>query len=69
MPAGEVSTAPIEVTANGVIVIDAMDDYAKIARIFKTVMNSRNVAEFGVGINPKAKLIGNNVKFSLAGRW
>jgi len=80
LPAGEVSFSPLEKTANGVIVIDSMEDYAKpgtsvvvkdgnaihisddkckLAKTFKTVKNARNIAELGIGTNPKAKIIGN----------
>ena len=80
LPAGEVSFARLENTANGVIVIDSMEDYAKpgtnvlvkdgkavsisdknckLAKTFESVKNSRNIAELGIGTNPKAKLIGN----------
>ena len=79
LPAGEVGVAPVEGTANGTIVIDSMEDYAKsgtivkirngnafyisdnkckLAKIFKVVKSSKNVAEFGIGTNPNAKLIG-----------
>ena len=80
LPAGEVSFSPLEDTANGVIVIDSMEDYAKpgtsvlvkdgkaisisdknckLAKVFDSVKNSRNIAELGIGTNPKARLIGN----------
>ncbi|MBN2203340.1 MAG: aminopeptidase [Candidatus Aenigmarchaeota archaeon] len=83
LPAGEVCLAPVEGTANGIVVIDSLKDlktvYAKpktkvvvrngkavdisdnrckLGRIFKTVRNATNIAEFGIGINPKAKVIG-----------
>jgi leucyl aminopeptidase (aminopeptidase T) len=79
LPAGEVSFSPVEGSANGIIVIDSMEDYVKpgtkvlvfnglvfgisdhdckLAKIFEKVKNSRNIAEFGIGINKKAKLIG-----------
>jgi leucyl aminopeptidase (aminopeptidase T) len=78
LPAGEVSLSPVENTANGILVIDSMEEYAKsgtkvlilnglavdisdkgckLAKIFNTVKNSRNVAEFGIGMNKKAKII------------
>lgn len=84
LPAGEVSLAPVEGTANGIIVIDSMrddkevfatrgtavtvkkglateisDKKYKLAKYFLTIKNSRNIAELGIGTNPKAKLIGN----------
>jgi len=80
MPSGEVSTSPKEGTANGMIVINSMEDFvkpntivyvekgkaidisdkkSKLAKIFKKVKNSTNIAEFGIGLNPKAKIIGN----------
>ncbi len=80
LPSGEISVSPKEGTANGIVVIDSMEDYVKpktvvyiengkaagindkrsdLAKIFKTVKNSTNVAEFGIGLNPKAKIIGN----------
>src|SRR3972149_9847149 len=34
------------------------DHNSKLAKIFSTVKNSRNIAELGIGINKKAKLIG-----------
>lgn len=79
LPAGEVSFSPLEGSANGSIVIDSMEDYAKprtavfvlrgsavsisdekckLAKAFRTIKNSRNIAELGIGINKKAKLIG-----------
>lgn len=39
--------------------VDISDKKCKLAKIFKTVRNSRNVAEFGIGTNYKAKVIGN----------
>ena len=84
IPAGEVFIAPLEKTANGVIVIDEFvhekeiyagkgtkifvekgeavkisDGGCKIAEYFKSIKNARNIAEFGIGTNDKAKLIGN----------
>src|SRR3989344_5528915 len=79
LPAGEVSFSPVEGSANGIIVINSMEDYAKpgtkvlafngiaisisdynskLAKVFKTIENSTNIAELGIGINKKAKLIG-----------
>ncbi|MFH1473766.1 MAG: aminopeptidase [Candidatus Aenigmatarchaeota archaeon] len=79
MPSGEISLSPVEGTANGVIVINSMFDYAKnktvvhvkngkafdisdkkckLAKIFSTVKNSTNIAELGIGLNKKAKIIG-----------
>ena len=31
----------------------------ELSKIFKNIKNSKNIAEFGIGTNPKAKLIGN----------
>jgi leucyl aminopeptidase (aminopeptidase T) len=80
MPSGEVSTSPKEGTANGIIVINSMENFvkpnttvyvekgravgitdkkSKLSKIFKKVKNSINIAEFGIGLNPKAKIIGN----------
>jgi len=80
LPAGEVCLAPIEKTANGVIIVNSMEDYAKngtmiivrngnvidisdkkckLSKIFQTVENSRNIAEFGIGTNNRAKIIKN----------
>ena len=84
IPAGEVFIAPLEGTANGVIVIDEFvhekevyakkgvkifiekgeavkmsDERCKIAGYFKKIKNARNIAEFGIGTNEKAKIIGN----------
>jgi leucyl aminopeptidase (aminopeptidase T) len=79
LPAGEVATAPVERTSQGVLVIDKMayygdnikwtvkDGYAeKIERseILEKAVNeighdARNIAEIGIGTNPKAGIIGN----------
>jgi leucyl aminopeptidase (aminopeptidase T) len=79
LPAGEISLSPVEGTAEGVIVIDSMEDYVKkktvvhvrkgraydisdkkckLAKIFSTIKNSTNIAELGIGLNKKAKVIG-----------
>ncbi len=47
------------VKVRGGLAYDVSDTTCKLAKIFNTVKNSRNVAEFGIGINPKARLIGN----------
>lgn len=39
--------------------VDTNDKKSKLAKIFAKVKNSTNVAEFGIGLNPKAKIIGN----------
>ena len=39
--------------------VDIIDKKSKLAKIFKKVKNSTNIAEFGIGLNPKAKIIGN----------
>lgn len=84
LPAGEVFIAPLESTANGVIVVDKFendgeifakigtkitvkngkavdvsDKRSKIAKLFGKIENGTNVAEFAIGTNSKAKLIGN----------
>ncbi len=84
LPAGEVFVAPIEESANGILVIDSMKSagvtYARkgtkieirngkavgisnkqcrLARVFRRVKNAGFLCEFGIGINPKAKVIGN----------
>jgi leucyl aminopeptidase (aminopeptidase T) len=79
LPSGEISLSPVEGTAEGVIVIDSMEDYVKrktavhvmkgkaydisdkkckLAKIFSTIKNSTNIAELGIGLNKKAKVIG-----------
>ena len=84
LPAGEVFIAPLEGSANGVIVVDAFvnegEEYCrKDARIminkglavdcddkesllnkyFKSIKNAMNIAEFGIGTNYQARVIGN----------
>ncbi len=84
LPGGEVFIAPLEGTANGIIVtdrfeheeeifapqgtrimikegnvIDISDKKCRIANLFKEIKNSTNIAEFGIGTNYRAKLIGN----------
>ena len=79
LPAGEVSLAPREKTAQGTMVIDIMEDIAKpktrvtinkghaieVAgdNVFRdklfSLKNATNIAEFGIGINPKAKIVGD----------
>lgn len=39
--------------------IDINDKKSKLSKIFKKVKNATNIAEFGIGLNPKAKIIGN----------
>jgi len=39
--------------------VDINDKKCKLAKIFRKVKNSTNVAEFGIGLNSKAKIIGN----------
>ncbi|MBW6451749.1 MAG: aminopeptidase [DPANN group archaeon] len=83
LPAGEVFFAPLESTANGIIVVDIMKDAngviasegaiitvkeglardisdkgCKLSKLFDTIENARNIAEFGIGINMKAEIIG-----------
>jgi len=83
LPAGEVCLAPLEGTAQGIIVIDNMrdgkeifaksrtaitvkkgkavaisDKNCKLAKYFRTIKNAKNIAEFGIGTNYKAKVIG-----------
>jgi leucyl aminopeptidase (aminopeptidase T) len=79
LPAGEIAVAPIEGTAQGVVVIDKMGKYGEKIRytvkngfvekiegselLEKTVEeighDARNIAEIGIGTNPKARIIGN----------
>uniref|UniRef100_A0A7C4U6A6 Aminopeptidase n=1 Tax=candidate division WOR-3 bacterium TaxID=2052148 RepID=A0A7C4U6A6_UNCW3 len=85
LPAGESYIAPIEGTANGIIVIDgSLAGYGLLNRVLKVEVKdgyvesvegdgsgylekifqrcgkeARNIAEFGIGTNPKAKLTGN----------
>lgn len=83
LPAGEVFIAPVEGTAEGVVVVDGSmvdrksgkveisvkkgvaveisgDHSQKIIRMLDEVgPKARNLAEFGIGTNPKARLIGN----------
>ena len=40
------------------IAVEIDDKKSKLARFFEKVENARNLAEFGIGINRKAKLIG-----------
>ncbi|MBW3011195.1 aminopeptidase, partial [Candidatus Woesearchaeota archaeon] len=83
LPAGEVAFAPIEDSANGVLIVDgSMDPIGKLKddlklkftdgkvvsvegpdadKLNKFLNNekNRNIAEFGIGTNPKAKITGN----------
>jgi len=79
LPAGEVGTAPIEGTSQGIVVIDKMSFYGEgirwsvkngfaekiegSERLEKEVDEvgkmARNIAEIGIGTNPKAGIIGN----------
>ncbi|OYT47723.1 MAG: leucyl aminopeptidase [Desulfurococcales archaeon ex4484_42] len=87
LPAGEVFVAPLEGTANGVIVFDGAiaglgkittpvkvtvkdgfavkfeggDEARKLEEILKSVGKKEafNIAEFGIGTNPCAKIVGN----------
>ncbi|MBI5805224.1 aminopeptidase [candidate division TA06 bacterium] len=86
LPAGEVYIAPVEGSANGLLVIDgSIADLWPIKKPIKIAIvngfaegaekgrqaeelwdtisahgrNGLNVAEFGIGINPKAKITGN----------
>jgi len=79
LPAGEVAVAPMEGTANGIIVFDlsSMDQRmrrpfrvevrgghavscgnAKLWRSISSVANGTNLAELGIGTNPKARITG-----------
>lgn len=40
-------------------VVEITDKDCKLAKIFKKIKNSTNIAEFSIGINRKAKIIGN----------
>ncbi|MDK2821320.1 MAG: aminopeptidase [Clostridia bacterium] len=89
LPAGEAYVAPVEGTANGMLVIDgsmagigALKEPLRIkveagkavqvdggeeAKILNEILNrygteSRNIAELGIGLNPKAKLTGNTLE-------
>ena len=42
--------------------VDISDKKCKIAKLFDTVKNGRNIAEFGIGTNYKAKIIGNTLQ-------
>ena len=86
LPAGEVYTAPVEGSANGLLVIDGLiADIWPIKKPIKIAIargfavgsekgqqakelwqilsahgkNGLNIAEFGIGINPRAKITGN----------
>lgn len=82
LPAGEVYLAPVEGTANGVLVVDgSMAGIGALAEPIRIVIREgraigisspelarmlepygelgRNVAEFGIGINPAACVVGN----------
>ena len=79
LPAGEISIAPLEGTAQGIIVIDKMANYGDNVKwivkngfveriegseslekdVNKIGLNARNIAEIGIGANPKARIIGN----------
>lgn len=77
LPGGEVFIAPVEGTANGILIVDSLQNCnpktkfivknGKVIKVdgddaFKRKMwekrNARNIAEFGVGLNPKATLSG-----------
>jgi len=38
------------------------DEKCKIAGYFKTIQNARNIAEFGIGTNDQARIIGNTLQ-------
>ena len=87
LPAGEVFVAPVEGTANGVIVVDGSmagvgvlkqpirievkDGFAvkieggeeaeKLKKLLESVQRKEayNIAEFGIGCNPGARIVGN----------
>jgi len=79
LPAGEIATAPVEGTSNGIVVVNKMAYYGdgikwtvkdgfveKIegSELLENVVNevghkARNIAEIGIGTNPKARIIGN----------
>ena len=78
LPAGEVSTAPIEETANGIIVFDHMSDYGKKVRVTvkdgyaEKVENSRQLEKVFKQLDEKARLvaeigIGTNPKSKIIG--
>jgi len=82
LPAGEVCIAPVEGTAQGILIVDG--SFAGIGKLEKPIefeikngyvqkcnnlklkkilsklgRSALNIAEFGIGLNPKAKITGN----------
>lgn len=51
--------AVVEVRDSEVVSIKNVDSDSELEKVFEEVENSRNIAEFGFGTNPEAKLIGN----------
>lgn len=42
--------------------VDVSDKKCKIAKLFNTIKNGKNIAEFGIGTNYRAEIIGNTLQ-------